>query len=308
MSRLNYHHLYYFWRVAHTGHLTDVAEQLHISQSALSTQIKQLEHSCGFSLFERQGRKLRLTEQGRRVLLYANDIFNRGEALEELIKRGVKPKQQTLRLGLVSTMSRNFIDDFVAPLITQEDVTFSLESGNHDYLLERLANYHLDLLLTNNIINLKRGTLDWQSHLLSRQEVIIVGPNTEDAKELASSAFPKAYSQWRWVLPGPKTQIRQAFNAFCAMHDFEPNILAESDDMAMLRLLARDTGALAVLPRIVVVDEMTHGDLRAFITVPNSYEYFYGITVAGRVDAEILNFLYQRDQYQGLNLLDDGSN
>ena len=100
MSRLNYHHLYYFWQVATNGNLTQVAHKLHVSQSALSNQIRQLEDSMGSPLFERRGRKLLLTERGQRVLAYAQDIFSKGEELESLIRRGIAPEYQHLRIGV----------------------------------------------------------------------------------------------------------------------------------------------------------------------------------------------------------------
>ncbi len=75
MARLNYHHLYYFWAVAKDGNLTRTAEQLHVSQSALSTQIKQLEDQLGQALFTRAGRSLQLTEAGRVALTYADTIL-----------------------------------------------------------------------------------------------------------------------------------------------------------------------------------------------------------------------------------------
>ena len=85
MNRLNYHHLYYFWQVAKGGNLTETAQRLHISQSALSAQIKQLEHSMQVQLFSRQGRKLVLTDSGYQTLKYAEDIFSRGAELEQLL-------------------------------------------------------------------------------------------------------------------------------------------------------------------------------------------------------------------------------
>ena len=108
MSRLNYHHLHYFWRVATLGNLTEAARQLHVSQSALSAQIRALEENMDTQLFERSGRRLLLTATGQRVLGYANDIFSRCEELESLLRHGIEPEYQQLRIGVLSTMSRNF--------------------------------------------------------------------------------------------------------------------------------------------------------------------------------------------------------
>ena len=154
MSRLNYHHLYYFWRVATLGNLTEAARQLHVSQSALSAQIRTLEESMNTPLFARQGRRLVLTDAGQRVLTYAGDIFSRGEELEALIKRGITPEVQQLRIGVLSTMSRNFIEGFITPLIERRDVRFSLHAQGMANLLNGLRNHQLDLILTNaNVVN-----------------------------------------------------------------------------------------------------------------------------------------------------------
>ncbi|MEZ5559535.1 MAG: LysR family transcriptional regulator [Pseudomonadales bacterium] len=274
MARLNYHHLYYFWRVASEGNLTRVASSLHVSQSALSSQIRQLEESSGTRLFERQGRALVLTDSGRRVLAYANDIFAKGEELESLLRHGIEPKTQLLRIGMLSTISRNFIDAFVAPLLNDRTVRFSLHARNLDGLLEGLVKHQLDVALTNSSVQGNDEQV-WQSQLLARQPVSIVGP----PKGRPRGRFPRGYARKRWVLPAAPSEVRSAFDAFCTVQQFEPDVQAEADDMAMLRLLARDSGALAVLPTVVVRDEIQQGVLREYMSLPSVFESFYAITI-----------------------------
>ena len=275
MSRLNYHHLHYFWRVATIGNLTEAARQLHVSQSALSTQIKSLEESMDTKLFERSGRGLILTHTGQQVLSYASDIFHRGEELEALIRRGVSPKVQELKIGVQSTMSRNFIEGFISPLINRADVRLSLHAHSAVNLLNGLKNHQFDLILTNtNIVNETQDQL-WQSQLLANQPVAIVGPPDTEL----NCAFPAGYENQRWVLPAKQTELRAAFDGFCSRWQYEANVLAEADDMAMLRLLARDTGALTVLPSVVVRDEIAQGRLKVHMTLPNVFENFYAVTV-----------------------------
>jgi len=81
LEQLNFHHLFYFWRVARLGHLTQAASELHVSQSALSAQIRQLEQRLGEDLFTRQGRRLQLTDTGQLVLAYAENIFGLGQEM-----------------------------------------------------------------------------------------------------------------------------------------------------------------------------------------------------------------------------------
>ena len=104
MRNLNFHHLHYFWVVAKEGHLTRAAQQLHVSQSALSSQIRQLQEQLGHELFVREGRSLRLTEFGHVVLEYADSIFTLGSELLALTESGELQHLQRLRIGSVATL------------------------------------------------------------------------------------------------------------------------------------------------------------------------------------------------------------
>ena len=283
MARLNYHHLYYFWRVATEGKLTKVAEDLHVAQSALSSQIRQLEESTGAKLFDRQGRRLELTDVGRRVLAYANDIFKAGEELEAFLRRGEEREEQRLRIGMLTTLSRNFIDRLIVPWLADPMIRFSLQSDSLENLLDGLVRHQLDVALTNADV---RGSDEqiWQSQLLARQPVSIVGPPGRKP----GRKFPDGYDTGRWVLPTRDNEIRRAFEAFCTQAQFSPVLEAEANDMAMLRLLARDSGAYAVLPTVVVNDEIRDGILVEYMRLPNVYESFYAITVKRRFESSAL--------------------
>lgn len=129
MSDLNYHHLRYFWAVAHDGNLTRTAERLNLSQSALSTQIKRLEERIGQTLFERRGRALHLTEAGRITLDHADTIFAAGEELLDTLRETARPAR-ALRVGALSTLSRNFQITFLEPVLGRPDVEVILRSGS----------------------------------------------------------------------------------------------------------------------------------------------------------------------------------
>lgn len=295
MGRLNYHHLYYFWKVATVGNLTRVAENLHVSQSALSAQIRQLEENMEVKLFERRGRTLVLTERGQRVLAYAQDIFTRGEELESLLRQGSQSGVQSLRIGVLSTMSRNFVETFISPLLNNTQVTFSLHARGLMDLLDGLGKHQYDLVLSNvnvtsNIHLRGSGEPMWQSQLLARQPVSVVGP----AGGKPATVFPEGYRDLPWVLPGSPNEIRTAFDGFCALWQMEPIVRAEADDMAMLRLLARDSGALAVLPRVVVRDEIQQGKLVEYMALPNLFENFYAITIKRQFLPDVVSELLAR--------------
>ena len=269
---LNFHHLRYFRAVAKEGNLTRTAKGLFVSQSALSAQIRQLETAFGVELFDRVGRRLVLTEAGRLTLDFAEKIFGTGDELVATLETG-RRADQVLRIGAVATLSRNFQESFVTPLLGQPNARLLLQSGRLDDLLERLAQHELDLVLSNRPARRDAGSA-WRCRRIARQGVSIVGrPRKKPFRfdvDLAGALM---------ILPGPDSEIRTEFDALCEQAGVKVRILAEVDDMATMRLLARDTNGLALLPTVVVRDELRSGLLREHCVVPDLFESFYAITV-----------------------------
>lgn len=289
MRRLNFHHLHYFWAVAKEGNLTRAAQSLHVSQSALSTQIRALEDQLGHPLFIRSGRSLLLTEAGRLVLDYAESIFALGSELQMTLQSALQANQQ-LRIGAVATLSRNFQENLLRPFLGRADLHISLESGSLDELLERLALHKLDVVLTNQAVS-GDGQRAWRCRLLDRQTVCLVGPPRENR---ATFDLRRDLQHARLIVPGRSSDIRSQFELFCDSHGLSPSICAEVDDMAMLRLLARDSGDLALLPAVVVQDELQSGLLQLYAEIPEIAEQFFAVTMRRHFGLSILNELLGR--------------
>lgn len=285
--RLNYRHLYYFWAVTREGHLTRAARQLHVSQSALSAQIRQLETRLGHPLYVREGRSLKLTEVGHVVLNYADGIFSLGAEMISALQAGGGQKLQQLRVGSVATLSRNFQENFLKPVIGQRDVQLVLESGGLEELLARLSVHKLDLVLSNRPVSAE-ASLPWRCRRIARQEVCLVGPPRAKRRTFR---FPDDIAGLRFALPGRTSDIRTQFDLLCADLKIEPKVYAEIDDMAMLRLIARDSGAVALVPSVVVQDELRSGMLQQYCVVPEVYENFYAITTQRRFQPALLKAL-----------------
>lgn len=302
MSRLNYHHLQYFWAVAKEGNLTRVAKRLHVSQSALSVQIRQLEAELGQPLFLRERRALVLTEAGRIALAYAERIFSNGSELLSTLKDGQRRERTVLRIGAVATLSRNFQESFVKPLLSRDDVELVLQSAGLDELLSRLDVHALDLVLSNRSVP-PDAERTWQCRRIARQPVSLVGRPRKRRKPFR---FPEDLDGMRVLLPGRTSEVRARFDLLCDQLGVRTEVLAEVDDMAMLRLLARDTEAIALVPTVVVRDELRAGTLEEYCAVPDLHEQFYAITVKrhfqhpalkallARTDAEILESTSRR--------------
>ena len=297
LAQLNFHHLFYFWRVASIGHLTRAAEELHTSQSALSAQIRQLEDRLGTPLFTREGRRLVLTDTGQLVRTYADDIFGLGrEMLGRL--QGRDEGMVRLRIGSVATLSRNYQENWMRPLLANPAVSLTLESGLLEGLLERLQQHQLDVVLANEPVPTAPDR-PLHCRFLGGQSISLVGPAHRWAGQ--TLRVPDDLHDQDIALPGPRHALRAQFDALCLSADVKPRLRAEVDDMAMLRLIARDSGWLTVLPEVVVQDELKSGPLVRLGGSDELQEQFYAITVPRRHQLPVLEALLKE---KGLSLDD----
>jgi LysR family transcriptional activator of nhaA len=277
MARFNYKHLRYFWAVAHEGSLTRAAEHLSVSQSAVSVQIRKLEQRLGQTLFERQGRSLTLTEAGRITLDHADAIFATGDELVSTLGETGRSRQ-VVRVGSLATLSRNFQIGFLRPMLRRADVEVVLRSGSAGDLLQALERLQLDLVLINRAPASDAAT-PFISHRVAGQQVSLIG-----APATAEHAHGVADLLTRHpvIVPTRDNSIRTGFDALIDRLDVSPAIAAEVDDMAMIRLLAREGLGLAVVPPIVIKDELASGMLEEVAQLPDLVETFYAVTVARR--------------------------
>lgn len=287
LEQFNFHHLFYFWRVAKGGHLTRTAQELHVSQSALSAQIRQLEERLGEALFEREGRRLVLTETGQLVLSYAENIFGLGQEMLGRLQ-GSSEGMVRLRVGSVATLSRNYQENWIRPLLADPSVVLTLESGLLEGLLERLVQHQLDVVLANEPV-VSDPDRALHCRFLGSQAISVVGPASVWAGR--TLRIPEDLNGIDIALPGPRHALRAQFDALCLTADVKPRLRAEVDDMAMLRLIARDSGWLTVLPEVVVQDELRNGGLVRVGQSTQLQEHFYAITTPHRHRMERLERL-----------------
>jgi LysR family transcriptional activator of nhaA len=277
MAAINFRHLMYFRAVAHDGNLTRAAAKLNLSQSALSVQIRALEARLGHDLFERRGRALRLTEAGRIALDGADAIFATGEEVSAALA-GAGAAGAELRVGALATLSRNFQLDFLRPALARGDVRIVLRSGGEAELLGELAALNLDVVLLNHPPG-RDGPVRIVTHRLAHQRVALVGTRKRVRGERNAAAL---LAREPIILPTADSGVRAAFDALADRLGIVPRIAAEVEDMAMMRLLAREGVGLAVLPPIAVKDELASGALVEAVRLPGLAENFYAVTVPRR--------------------------
>jgi LysR family transcriptional activator of nhaA len=290
MPHLNYNHLRYFWVVAHEGGLNRAAERLNLSQSALSIQLKKLEEQVGHRLFERAGKRLTLTEAGRIALDYADTVFKAGDEMMMTLAGRPSTERQALRVGAVTTLSRNFQLQFLKPLIDRADVELIVRSGLMRDLLAQLDSHTLDVVLANDSAP-SDAMARFRTHLLDAQPVSLVGRPLRKGKRLK---FPDDLTEIPVLLPTVDSGMRLAFDRSMEMAGIRPIVHAEVDDMAMLRLLAREREGLTLVPPIVVRGELDAGVLVEHYRLPDVEERFYAIVPKRRFPNPLLSAVLAR--------------
>jgi LysR family transcriptional activator of nhaA len=272
MAVLNYHHLRYFREVAIEGHLGRAAERLNVSQSSLSIQIRQLEERLGHPFFDRVGRGLVLTEAGRIALDHADRIFGAGDELLATLQQSssVRPP---LRIGALSTLSRNFQLQFLRPLLATGDYGIVLKSGNTKMLMDDLEKLTLDVVLTTEVPQ-SGVTLAFAAQRIADQAVAIHGK----PERLKYTSLKQLLENEPLILPTDSV-IRAGFENLIARLGVRPLIVANVDDMAMVRLLTREGIGLAIAPSVVLADEIENGSLATAPFDLGIVEPFFAVTL-----------------------------
>jgi LysR family transcriptional activator of nhaA len=181
-------------------------------------------------------------------------------------------------VGALATLSRNFLMGFLRPVVGNPDVELVLRSGPAGDLLRALETLNLDIILVTRPAD-RDALTPFVSHRLAEQAVSLVGtpdlcpPGADLAQMLA---------QRQVILPTSDSGVRVGFDALADRLSIRPQIAAEVDDMAMMRLLAREGVGLAVLPPIVVQDELRSGTLIEVDRLPGISETFYAVTMDRR--------------------------
>jgi LysR family transcriptional regulator, transcriptional activator of nhaA len=277
MAILNLHHLRLFRAVAHDGTLTGAARRLNLSASALSAQLRGLEASLGHDLFERRGRGLILTEAGRIALDHADSIFRTADDLAATLRHRT-PMRRALRVGALATLSRNFQMAFLKPALGQPDTEVVLRSGSQAELLLGLGALAIDVMLTN-LAPPRDAASRYIVHQLAEQPISLIGT---PARIGQAAPLQQMLSEVPLILPTSDTALRSGFDALVARLGVTPIVAAEVDDMAMMRLLARADVGLAVIPAIVVQDELASGLLAEAHPLPGIRETFLAVTLQRR--------------------------
>lgn len=281
MDWLNFHHLRYFWAVAREGSLRRAAERLGVSQPSISAQIHLLEEALGEKLFRRTGRSLTLTDTGRLVFDYAEQIFSVGRELLNSVLQKSTGRLAAFNVGITDSVPKLVAREILKPAFAlAEPFRIVCREGKIEDLLAQLAQHRLDLILADEPAptSLKFKTFN---HPLGGCGVTFCASGRLAAR--LRRGFPASLQDAPALLPTENTSLRRVVQTWFDRHGLRPRILAEFEDSALLRAFAVDVESFFPI-HTVALDET--GNLYGFKTVGEAESCrheFYAITAERRL-------------------------
>lgn len=227
----SYRHLYYFWVVAKEGGMARAAERLGMAVQTVSAQVRELERSLGCALLKPAGRGLVLTEAGQAALKQADQIFQLGERLPEVVRESAATPGIKLAVGISDSLPKLIVRRLLQPVITETDLRLLCHEGAFEVLLADLALHRLDVVLADRVPP-PNPNIKVYSHALGTSAMVWYGPTSMVAQ--AQADFPRSLAQVPVLLPTHHASVRSRLDQWFEGQGIVPKVVGEFQDSALL--------------------------------------------------------------------------
>ncbi len=281
MDWLNYHHLLYFWTVAREGGVSKAAAKLRLSQPTISTQVRMLEDSVGERLFQRQGRTLVLTDTGRVVYRYADEIFGIGRELLETLRGRPAGRPLQLAVGVANAVPKLIVYRLLRPATTgAEPVHLVCREDSAEPLVAQLATHALDVVLADAPAPPHLRVKAF-SHLLGESETAFFAAPAQAAR--LKRRFPRSLHDMPLVLPTSNTALRHALDQWFDKEHLRPHVVGEFEDPALMTVFGQGAGVVFPAPAAIAGDVCRVYGVRAIGRIAAVRERYYAISAERRL-------------------------
>jgi LysR family transcriptional activator of nhaA len=278
MEWLNYHHLLYFWTVGRIGSVSRASAELRLTQATVSAQLKSLEQSLGEKLFHKSGRHLILTDTGKLVFRYAEEIFSLGQELMGTLKG--RPQQGRLarvNVGVTEVMPKLVAYQLIEPALKLKDpYRIICREGTNSELLAALAVHDIDVMLSDGPIDPAVNVKAF-NHLLGECDVILFGASQLAAKYRAG--FPRSLDGAPFLLPTSNTTARRLLDEWFESENIRPTIVAEFEDSALLKVFGQRGLGFFVAPSVISAEVQRQYDVKIIGRLEGVTERYYAISL-----------------------------
>jgi LysR family transcriptional regulator, transcriptional activator of nhaA len=281
MEWLNYHHLLYFWTVAREGGLVPAGRVLHLSHPTISAQIRALESELGEKLFTRTGRRLTLTDTGRVVFRYADEIFTLGREMIDTVKGRSTGQPLRFEVGIADVVPKLVVRRLLQPALSlPEPVRLQCYESTFEKLLADLALHSLDVVIADSPVP-TGSPIRAFNHLLVETGVSFFG-----APPLAKryrAGFPRSLDGAPFLLPIENLTLRRALNGWFDRNRIRPRVIAEFEDSALLKEFGGDGLGVFPVPALIEKEVTNQFGVQLLGRADDVRERFYAISVQRRL-------------------------
>ncbi len=280
MRHLNYNHLQYFWAVAREGSIVKAAEILHLTSQTISGQLKLLDEAVGEPLFDRVGRRLVLSDKGRVVFEYADEIFAIGAELASVVRGHQPGAPARFTIGVVNAVPKLIAERIIAPALAAGDVRIHCVEDTFDNLLGRLATHRLDLVLSDQPFDPGLG-LRAYNHKLGESGLSFFALRSVARRYI--KRFPQSLEDAPMLMPSPNSALRRRLDDWFESLEIAPVIVAEIDDSALLKAFGEAGAGLFVAPSVIEDEVCRMYRTRVIGRVDSIREGVYAISSERRI-------------------------
>ena len=281
MATINFKHLRYFWAVAKSGSIARASAQLHVTPQSISSQLAELEEALGAELFRRVGRGLEMTEIGRRVVSYADEIFGLEAELLAAVRDQGSRTALPFRIGIADSVPKSLTYRIVEPALHMaEAVRLFCKEGRLVSLLADLSVHRLDMVIADRAMPTDLKVRAY-NHLLGSSDVTVFG--AEALVRALEGTFPALLDSAPFLLPGEEVAIRPALERWFEANGVRPRIVGEFDDSALLKAFGQGGAGLFVAPTAIADYVCRQYDVRPVGRIDSVIEMLYAITTERRM-------------------------
>jgi LysR family transcriptional activator of nhaA len=281
MDWLNYHHLLYFWTVVREGGVSKAAEKLRLSQPTISAQVKMLEDALGERLFQRKGRTLVLTDVGRVVDRYADEIFTIGHELLETLKGQPSSRAPQLTVGVANAVPKLVVYRLLRPATEgTEAIQITCREGHPDQLIAQLATHTLDVVISDTPAP-PHVRVKVFNHLLGESGTTFFA-GVPLARRLRRR-FPRSLNGAPTLLPTFNTALRRTLEQWFEAEDLHPTVAGEFEDSALLKAFGEAGRAVFPAPTAIERDVCRHYRVGIVGRTSAVRERYYAISAERRI-------------------------
>ncbi|MEW5890338.1 MAG: transcriptional activator NhaR [Pseudomonadota bacterium] len=281
MGSLNYKHLRYFWTVAKAGGVTRASERLHLSPQSISGQLSAFERMLGHKLFSRTGSRLELTDAGRMVLNYADEIFTVGEELEERLFHRAEGWPLLFRVGIADSVPKSVAYRLLEPVVrTPEPLRMACREGKLAALLAELAVHRLDIVIADSPMPASVNVRGF-NHLLGECGLTFLA--TAALARKYRGGFPRSLDGAPLLLPGEDAAVRVGLTRWFERLGTRPRIVGEFDDGALMKAFGRGGIGIFPVPTAIAAEVRRQYGVVAIGRTEAVTERFYAISVERRL-------------------------